>query len=43
MFKVHDHVDFEIYTAIQATHNHDNHHCVLKKTKENVQVWCMII
>ena len=25
-----DHIDFETYTVIQVTHNHDNHHHVLK-------------
>ena len=28
MFKVHDCIDFKTYTAIQVTHNHNNHHCV---------------
>ena len=31
MFEAHDHIDFKTYTVIQVTHNHDNHHCSLKK------------
>ena len=27
---VYDHIDFKTPTVIQFTHNHDNHHCVLK-------------
>ena len=26
-----NHIDFETYTVIQVTHNHDNHHCDMEK------------